>query len=466
MTTRTQTATSTIAEPATLWRCGGRQCGAGECKHEENELHRHASRPGPRYAPAVVHDVLRTSGSPLPSAVRADMEHRLGHDLAHVRIHTDSAAAESARAVDASAYTVGSHVVFGIGQFSPSSPGGHQLLAHELAHVAQQRRASVDSPRRLRVSDPSDRAEREADAFGHAAQAASPPIVAEQAQDSQSVQRARCALVPAATCASPVAGSAEVFSAAEEAAEVSPRARRAGMTPARQTSTGHTGRGRQLELILEAEMPGLLANVHGIFLDRDMSSNTGALVDLCSAMVPPVPAPAGKKCVFVPPLLNREARRFREGNPIVGGQPREIWHLQTMQTLIHEIEHVVFDAAGLGQPAGVTAAACSRASVEFELSELAAIMSEFPTAFRAIPVGAGAAHPSRTRLAGWFTNAINNPHESIQGALTTMRCACDCAEVNAFVRQTFNHVSASWTAGERTVFNTRLRAEATLHWPL
>jgi len=464
---KTTAAPRTDTSTDTLWRCGGRQCGAGECEHEENELHRHASGPGgPRYAPPVVHDVLRTSGSPLPTAVRTDMEKRLGHHLADVRIHTDTAAAQSARAVDASAYTVGTHVVFGPGGFDPSTPTGRHLLAHELAHVAQQRRASVGPSRSLRVSDPSERAEREADATARAMTAGAAPTIATAGEVSQSVQRARCALVPAATCAAPVAGSAEDFSAAEEAAEVSPRARRARMTPARQTSTGHTGRGRQLELILEAEAPGLLANVHGIFLDRDMSPGTGALVSLCSDMTPPVAAPAGRKCVFVPATLNREARRFREGNAVVGGQPREDWHVQTMQTLIHEIEHVVFDAAGLGQPVGASAAACPRANVEFELSELAAIMSEFPTAFRAIPVGAGAGHASRTRLSNWFTNALTNPFESIEGALTKMRCACDCTEVDAFVRQTFNHVAASWTPGERTVFNTRLQAEAGLHWPL
>jgi hypothetical protein len=65
--TSTTTLTTAAPQPATLWRCGGRQCGAGECEHEDGELHRHAAGGGPAYAPPIVHDVLRASGTPLPA---------------------------------------------------------------------------------------------------------------------------------------------------------------------------------------------------------------------------------------------------------------------------------------------------------------------------------------------------------------------------------------------------------------
>jgi hypothetical protein len=61
-----------------------------------------------------------------------------GFDLSGVRVHTDPRAAESARAVNAQAYTVGSDIVFGAGQFEPKTQSGRRLIAHELAHVAQQ----------------------------------------------------------------------------------------------------------------------------------------------------------------------------------------------------------------------------------------------------------------------------------------------------------------------------------------
>jgi hypothetical protein len=74
--------------------------------------------------------VTRSGGASGESAPR--------HDFSRVRIHTDATAAESARAVGALAYTVGEHIVFGAGQFAPATGSGQRLLAHELAHVAQQ----------------------------------------------------------------------------------------------------------------------------------------------------------------------------------------------------------------------------------------------------------------------------------------------------------------------------------------
>ncbi len=64
------------------------------------------------------------------------MEPRFGHDFSQVRVHTDALAAESARAIDARAYARGNAIVFGAGEYRPSSPAGRRLLAHELAHVA------------------------------------------------------------------------------------------------------------------------------------------------------------------------------------------------------------------------------------------------------------------------------------------------------------------------------------------
>ncbi len=112
-----------------------------------------------------VHDVVRSAGDPLAPDVRADMETRLGHDFGDVRVHTDGAADASARAVSAHAYTVGSHIAFQRSAYEPTSEQGRTTLAHELVHVVQQRSGPVDgtdAPGGIRVSDPSDRFEREA----------------------------------------------------------------------------------------------------------------------------------------------------------------------------------------------------------------------------------------------------------------------------------------------------------------
>jgi Domain of unknown function (DUF4157) len=96
-------------------------------------------RPG--MAPPLVYCALSSGGQPLEPAVCRSMGHRFSHDFSGVRVHTDPLAAASAQAVQASAYTVGGHVVFNAGGYRPDTGAGRDLLAHELAHVMQQTRA-------------------------------------------------------------------------------------------------------------------------------------------------------------------------------------------------------------------------------------------------------------------------------------------------------------------------------------
>lgn len=90
-------------------------------------------------APSIVHEVLSNSGQPLDYSTRAFMEQRFNQDFGDVRMHVDERGNESARAVNALAYTVGRDVVFGHGQYAPHTADGKKLLAHELTHVVQQR---------------------------------------------------------------------------------------------------------------------------------------------------------------------------------------------------------------------------------------------------------------------------------------------------------------------------------------
>ncbi|MGY1640642.1 DUF4157 domain-containing protein [Geodermatophilus sp. SYSU D00703] len=127
-----------------------------------------------------VHDVVGSSGAPLAPDVREDMEGRLGHDFGDVRVHTDDRAHESAEAVGAHAYTVGSDVVFQRDRFDPSSIEGLTTLAHELTHVVQQRQGAVDgisAPGGIRVSEPCDRFERAAAETAERVMSAPTPIV-------------------------------------------------------------------------------------------------------------------------------------------------------------------------------------------------------------------------------------------------------------------------------------------------
>jgi len=124
------------------------------------------SRGGPVSAPATVQEVLCSPGRPLDASTRAFFEPRFGHAFGNVRVHADGKAGESARAVNASAYAVGSDVVFAPGMYAPQTPAGRELLAHELAHTLQQTSGSGAGGihDRLVLGDPGDAAEREADA--------------------------------------------------------------------------------------------------------------------------------------------------------------------------------------------------------------------------------------------------------------------------------------------------------------
>ena len=130
---------------ATLRRCAcGGSCPSCRKKKEEGEdLRRDEAGAGgaPGFAPPIVHDVLASPGRPLEARTRGWMEERFGADFGGVRVHDGGRAAESARAVDAHAYAVGSHLVFGAGRYAPGTAAGDRLLAHELTHVLQQRRA-------------------------------------------------------------------------------------------------------------------------------------------------------------------------------------------------------------------------------------------------------------------------------------------------------------------------------------
>ncbi|MFB7355990.1 eCIS core domain-containing protein [Streptomyces gardneri] len=130
-------------------------------QHQHNAGCGHQQAEQPAVQRSAVQDVLRTGGRPLDGATRSDMEARLGADFSDVRIHDDGAARASAAEVGARAYTSGSHIVVGKGG------GDMHTLAHELTHVIQQRQgpvAGTDNGAGLRVSDPSDRFEREAEA--------------------------------------------------------------------------------------------------------------------------------------------------------------------------------------------------------------------------------------------------------------------------------------------------------------
>lgn len=183
-----QTQTNAAAQPSARAGQVGilqRQCSCGqhtiageeceECRQQRDGTLQPAaiSSPPVNTVPPVVHEVLDSPGQPLDAGTRSFMEPRFGYDFSQVRVHTDEKAAESAQAVNALAYTVGRDVVFGEGEYKPTTTDGRRLLAHELTHVMQQ--GSVSHMQYgITVSQPDDASEQQA---GRIAEVMTAPVL-------------------------------------------------------------------------------------------------------------------------------------------------------------------------------------------------------------------------------------------------------------------------------------------------
>jgi hypothetical protein len=101
------------------------------------------SSAGETGVPDSVREVISSSGRSLDASIQRAMEDRMGESFGDVQIHTGSTAAAACEAINARAFTVGSHIAFNQGEYDPESPEGQHVLAHELAHVRQQTGGAV-----------------------------------------------------------------------------------------------------------------------------------------------------------------------------------------------------------------------------------------------------------------------------------------------------------------------------------
>jgi len=120
---------------------------------------------GGRVHPQVTAQIAaqRGRGTPLEPAMQDQLAETLGDSFSDVRVHTDPLAGALARSVEARAFTTGSDIYFAEGEYAPHSSEGQKLLLHEVRHAQQQRGAPTSGE--LRVSDPADVFEQDADSF-------------------------------------------------------------------------------------------------------------------------------------------------------------------------------------------------------------------------------------------------------------------------------------------------------------
>jgi Domain of unknown function (DUF4157) len=120
---------------------------------------------GGRVHPQVTAQIAATRGrgAPLSPDLQTQLSASLGESFSDVRVHTDPLASQLARSVEARAFTTGSDIYFAQGEYAPNTSSGQALLLHEVRHAQQQRGAPTTGE--LRVSEPGDTFERDAESF-------------------------------------------------------------------------------------------------------------------------------------------------------------------------------------------------------------------------------------------------------------------------------------------------------------
>lgn len=239
-----------------------------------------AERPA-EAVPASVHNTLDAPGRPLDASTRTFMEPRFGQDFSGVRVHTNDDAARSARDVKARAYTAGQDIAFAPGQYAPETGRGQQLIAHELAHVVQQRRASA--PLADSISKPGDRDEVAAERASAAALAGDSTEAREPApavSGMHALQR-QPAGPPAAAGVDPMAGPAKL----PEAPKGYDEAMAAALTKAYEDFT-NTPLGQELE----KHAKSYILSVKGLPFDIFVVANIATFIAANDPKLPNLPA--------------------------------------------------------------------------------------------------------------------------------------------------------------------------------
>jgi hypothetical protein len=452
--------------------CGG-SGGSCEACEERRKLQRKGAGTGTLdYVSPLVDEVLGAPGMPLDQATRSFFEPRFGHDLGSIRIHTDSRAAESAKAVDALAYTVGHHIVFGGGRYSPWTASGKKLLAHELTHTQQQRGVSDPLSSTPRLDHPSSHAEAEAARHAAALTSAGPPVHAGRERATGPVVSRAC--LSEQTCKTKSERTPEELMKEEtskpENKEKRERRKKACKKVPRDpscTADGHGQRAVQAEKVLHDYDPARLKFIKRIVVDKDMEAAFGGLTGECAGFMPPIPG--GGICTLIPDRIEKESAQFNNTmDPEIGGLPRDLWRDRTLSILEHETGHAAFDVHWIPRP---RPAACKFPDIQDALSEIVAMMAEFPVIFRGTRENVSLTPERKEEILNkWFFRRITNDFQSFKSTLHAIYCKCECADAAAYVTKTIEFATKDWSQTEKIRFHTELQdpkwSAHDLRWPV
>jgi hypothetical protein len=290
----------------------------------------------------IVRDVLSGPGEPLSAAARKFLEPRFGYDFSKVRVHANARAAESARAVQAQAYTVGRHMVFGTGQYKPGDRSGNSTLAHEATHAVQQGFKDFDPSRPLEVGAPHDASEREADRNESAA--GGTQLHANEAMGTWLIARKAC--LKGDLCKPPIKGAND--SVAKESSDKSKK--EAELKAAGQTTWEFSIYFRRFAEQANKD----LIDIPTAWL-VSKTSPWKAFAASCPADLDArddiyQPAATGQRnakgkadhCIFASAAREAEAKTFLEDPSAmtIGGMSRQDWEFESRLIINHEASHV------------------------------------------------------------------------------------------------------------------------------
>ncbi|MEX6688155.1 DUF4157 domain-containing protein [Danxiaibacter flavus] len=405
-----------------------RKC--AHCEEEEKGLQRKAVTAGSVSSLANTSTVAnhitasQGNGRALDKHTQTFMSSRMGFDFSKVNIHADNDAASMNRQLNARAFTVGKDIYFNTGQYNPSGEEGKKLLAHELVHTIQQGGTQTQ------------------------------------------IQRA---CLPAAECAAPQATLEnfvqETENKPENISKADKRKKACSKVPPDPacTSDGHGSQATALTSILNTNYKSRLGYITGIYVDKDMPASYAAVTYSCGAFVPPKP---GGQCTFVPDVLEAQGKLYLAGNASIGGKTRQDWLTSTLGTLTHETEHARFNT-GAPLPSPSSSSTCKFDDHKHNLSEMAAHLSEMHVFYRA-----ALAKPGKDRFKEFynmFNYWVKNGSEDISGIVKDLRCKCDCADADHFIKKTVESVSTSqkWDTNEADMIHRELKTPKwNLKWPV
>jgi hypothetical protein len=169
-------------------------------------------------------------------------------------------------------------------------------------------------------------------------------------------------------------------------------------------------------------------------------------------------------CVFIPPKLEQDAAKYNQLTETDKKSPnnRTLLDFEFLRVLTHETTHERVLGEQIAFPASAT---CSDAAMRKEVSELAAVISEFPFL---------QGQPAADRAA-WEQTFLSDPRrqahpgESIFGAIREMRCSCECGEADGLIRDAFRIGSAGWTEDQKYEFHVYMKQgsgkQYGVYWP-